>query len=335
MSSANTKDCDLVMEGGGVKGLALVGALSVIEEHGYRIRRIAGSSAGAVIAALTVAGLTSSDLHQRMHHMDFRKFRDHSIRDRLGIFGRAHSLIFDKGVFEGRFLRKWLALQLSERGVETFADLKLTEPWAERLPPEQRYKLVVTAADITRGRLVRLPWDYHQYGLDPDKQSVAEAVRASMSIPFFFEPARIAGDYLVDGTILSDFPIEMFDNTAQWPTFGIKLWNWPENKMHENPVQSLVEFAEDLFATMVGAHDQMKLDDPCVSKRTIFVDTGDIRATRFDITTEEQTELYEAGRLGARKFFADWDFGHYLKACPLRIAPDGKSVSHRAAHRAG
>jgi NTE family protein len=322
------------MEGGGVKGLALAGALNVVEEQGYEVHRIAGSSAGAVIGALAAAGMSAKEMQARMHHMDYRRFRDYNIKDRFGIFGKASSLLFNKGIFEGRFMRRWLERQLGDRGVRTFGDLKLTEPWAQELPPEQRYKLVVTAADVTRGRLVRLPWDYHQYGLDPDKQSVAGAVRASISIPFFFEPAKLGDDLIVDGTILSDFPIEMFDDTAEWPTFGIKLWNWPENKMHENPVQSLVEFAEDLFGTMVGAHDQMKLEDPCVSKRTIFVDTGDIRATHFEITTAEQTELYEAGQLGAQKFFASWDFSKYLKECPPRITPAAPAKSKPAVRTA-
>ena len=77
-------------------------------------------------------------------------------------------------------------------------------------------------SDVTRGELVRLPWDYARYGLEADDQSVAEAVRASMSIPFFYEPLRFTGrddvgravqSYMVDGGMLSNFPIEVFDRT--------------------------------------------------------------------------------------------------------------------------
>ena len=56
------------------------------------------------------------------------------------------------------------------------------------LPASHRYRLVVHTSDITRGQLVRLPWDYDLYGQDRDDQNVVDAVRASMSIPFFFEP---------------------------------------------------------------------------------------------------------------------------------------------------
>ena len=76
-------------------------------------------------------------------------------------------------------------------------------------------------SDVTRGRLVRLPWDYPKYGLDADDQLVADAVRASMSIPFFYEPQRFTGatsgrrstSFMVDGGMLSNFPIEVFDRT--------------------------------------------------------------------------------------------------------------------------
>ena len=51
----------------------------------------------------------------------------------------------------------------------------------------------MTCSDLTLGQLVRLPWDYASvYGLDPDTQPVAEAVRASMSIPFLFHPTTLA-----------------------------------------------------------------------------------------------------------------------------------------------
>ena len=91
----------------------------------------------------------------------------------------------------------------------TFGDLAIDD---DELPPEQRYRLVVTVADVTTGQLVRLPWDYRRvYGLDPDEQSVADAVRASMSIPFFFRPVSVTSaagltSTLVDGGLLSNFP---------------------------------------------------------------------------------------------------------------------------------
>ena len=60
LSRPSALDADLVLEGGGVKGLALVGAIEVLEEHGYRFRRIAGTSAGAIVGALVAGGMPAA-----------------------------------------------------------------------------------------------------------------------------------------------------------------------------------------------------------------------------------------------------------------------------------
>ncbi len=73
--------------------------------------------------------------------------------------------------------------------METFAGMRLPDDPGSDLADWKRYRLVVMASDVSQHKLVRLPWDYPAfYHLDPDDQSVIDAVRASMSIPFFFEP---------------------------------------------------------------------------------------------------------------------------------------------------
>jgi NTE family protein len=302
-----------------VKGSGRVGALSVLDEAGYAVRRVAGTSAGAIVGALTMAGMPVAQMHQLMSQLDYRRFRDEGWLARLGLVGKAASLLFERGVYEGDFLRTWLDEQLGRLGVATFGDLRLTEPWAEVLPPEQRYKLVVIVSDVTRGRLVRLPWDYHVYGLDPNEQRVADAVRASTSTPFFYEPTHMDGSLLVDGGILSNFPIDLFDNTALWPTFGIKLSAKPEANLVAVPARNSFEFGAAILHTMADAHDQMHLDDPCTLRRTIFVDTMTLKATDFDITRQQQEQLHANGRHGAEKFLETWDFAKYWAECGVEL----------------
>ena len=305
------------MEGGGVKGLGIVGAISVLEEEGYRIRRIAGSSAGAIVGAPVAANISSTELRQLMTTLDYRRFRDEGWVDRFGWPGKAISLLAEKGIYEGKFLRNWLADRLKEHGVRTFGDLRLDdEPWAKDLPPEQRYRLVVTVSDITRGRLARLPWDYREYGLDPDTQSVADAVRASMSLPFFYEPVKLGRSLLVDGGMLSNFPIDTFESTPDWPTFGIKLSARSDANSRLTPRVGPFEFTEALISTALNAHDQMHLENPCTVRRTMFVDAASIQTTNFEITPAEQEMLFQSGRLAARRFFNGWDFSEYQAACP-------------------
>jgi NTE family protein len=307
--------CDLVLEGGGVKGLGLVGAYTKLVSAGYKARRVAGTSAGAIIGSLIAAGMPVEQMLATMKEVDYRKFRDEGFVDRLGIGGKSASLLFEQGVYEGKYLRDWLLQKLESLGIRTFADLKIDEPWAKDIPVSQRYKLVVVASDISNGRLARLPWDYERYGLDPDTQLVADAVRASMSIPFFYEPVKLDGNTLVDGGMLSNFPIDLFESTPDWPTFGVKLSAQPDANMVANSTKNTFEFAKALLSTMINAHDQMHVDDPCTASRTMFVETFKIKATDFDITPEEQAQLYVSGQKAAQKFLRTWDFKSWQKTC--------------------
>ena len=124
-----------------------------------------------------------------MREIDYGRFEDKGFIDHLGLVGKGASLLFEKGIYEGSYLRAFMDEQLKALGVETFGDLRVDDPGAS--PGDAKgYRLVVMTSDVTRARLVRLPWDYETYGLDPDTQRVADAVRASMSIPFFYEPVR-------------------------------------------------------------------------------------------------------------------------------------------------
>lgn len=312
------KLCDIVLEGGGVKGIALVGALEELSKAGYERCRVAGTSAGAIVGSLLAAGMPVEDMLRIMQSIDYKQFRDEGFVDRLGIPGKIASLTFEKGVYEGQFLHAWLSGQLATLGVHTFGDLKLTEPWAKDLPPEQRYRLVVIVSDVSRGRLVRLPWDYADYGLNPDTQPVADAVRASMSIPFFYEPVNLQGNYLVDGGLLSNFPINLFDSTDDWPTFGVKLSAKADALTKMNPVTNPLDYSLAILGTAMNAHDQMHVDNPCTQKRTIFVDTLDVKATNFDITKEQQAQLYKNGKKYAIEFLKDWNFKEYQRTCPVK-----------------
>lgn len=63
---------DLVLEGGGVKGIAPVGAISVLEQRGYQFRRVAGTSAGAIVGSLVAANARAAELQEIMRAVDYR-----------------------------------------------------------------------------------------------------------------------------------------------------------------------------------------------------------------------------------------------------------------------
>ncbi|HZD71621.1 MAG TPA: patatin-like phospholipase family protein, partial [Actinomycetes bacterium] len=97
-------DADLVLEGGGVKGIGLVGAIKVFTDAGYRFRRVAGTSAGAIVGSLAAAGIPAAQLERIMYDVDYRKFQDGNLLTRLGRPGAVVQLLLHKGVYKGDWL---------------------------------------------------------------------------------------------------------------------------------------------------------------------------------------------------------------------------------------
>lgn len=317
-----SKVIDVVMEGGGVKGIGLVGAADHLAKEGYHFRRIAGTSAGAIVGSLLAAGIKPKQIHQNIGQLDFTAFRDESLLDRFGPFGKGLSLIFEKGIYEGKFLTSWLGEQLASVGVRTFADLKLEGKHAKDLPENQRYKLVVLVSDVTRGRLIRLPWDYHEYGLDPDQQLVVDAVHASSALPFYYEPVKLQGNLLVDGGVISNFPVWLFEpsrhkHNTDIPTIGLKLSAREEalGLKPQNMTSTTLGYGFSILSTLTSALDQIHLDDPCTQRRTIFIDTFDMHSTEFDLSPQQQEQLYQSGQHAAQKFLKDWSLKKFIQHC--------------------
>jgi NTE family protein len=326
-TGATSMPADLVLEGGGVKGIGVVGAMLVLDEAGYRFPRIAGTSSGAIAAALAAAlqrsGRSLSLLKDYLGAVDYTRFEDKSLLRRLsGNLGSAAHLLLDMGLYSGDYLVEWLSPILADLGVTTFGELEipLGEDPGASIPEGQRYRLLVLASDITRRTLIRMPWDYPIYGLPPGEQSIAAAVRASISIPFFFQPVRMKtkpstspeyGDWpggtvtLVDGGMLSNFPIQSFDRADQapprWPTLGIKLSARQIAMSPDRPAGSTVGEAIDCLKTMITEWDRYHLDGE-TARSTIFVDCGTINSTDFGITAQEQQQLFDSGCRAATQF---------------------------------
>ncbi len=334
---------DLALEGGGVKGIGLVGAVVALSEAGYRFERIAGTSAGAIaaslVAALTKAAQPISKLKGFVESLDFTSFMPESSLRKMweghtGKFGEfvddAAALTHKMGIYPGDYLERWLSPILAQLGVSTFSDLSISQaddPGAS-LPEGHSYRLVVHTSDITRGELVHLPWDYPFYGHDPDHESVAHAVRASMSIPFFFEPVTFAATAgavavprpdggvvmqqyeggsvtWVDGGMLKNFPIDAFKrvdgNPARWPTIGVRLSSLQTAFPATNAAPNVFQVAIRCLRTMMNEWDAYSIDQ-ATAARTIFVDNLGLTATQFDLTKSQQDGLFLNGVMSATAF---------------------------------
>src|SRR6266511_4337469 len=108
---------DLVFEGGGVKGIALAGAFSVLEERGYNPQNVAGTSAGAVVGSLVAAGYQAKELHDLLEETPFSKFKDEGWEDKVIGLGLPISILKDHGIYEGKYFHEWIKAHLAEKNV--------------------------------------------------------------------------------------------------------------------------------------------------------------------------------------------------------------------------
>lgn len=330
---------DLVFEGGGVKGIAFGGALRALSDADYEIKNVAGASAGAIAAALVVAGYKADELDTLLQNMPFEDFQDEGRMDRLP-GGKLLSILSDLGVYEGAFFQSWITDLLAEKGVETFGQL-LNPDADDPADPNQRWRLRVIASDVTNRKMLVLPNDAQQLGIEPDELNVGYAVRMSMSIPIFFEP--VVREYanekivIVDGGMLSNFPVWLFDREdgpPRWPTFGLLLAE-PEpqkeigtrldNEQQLGERGSILDFLKNMALTMMAARDRLYLDN-ATYVRTVALPTLGVGTTQFDIERPDVEALRDSGEQAMQTFLASWNWPKYLAEVRDQAVPGRRAL---------
>ncbi len=218
-------------------------------------------------------------------------------------------------------------------GIRTFGDLALTEADDPELKESsgRQYRLVVYTSDLTRARLACLPYHYVTYGVESDEQDPVRAVRASMSVPFYFEPVHFqareatvevaapggssrlvrfpAGEHTwVDGGPLAKFPIHTFDRadslSPRWPTIGIKLSQLQTDYSTTTFRESAIAVAVRCLKTMMNEWETIA-SHQSTAGRTIFVDNIGLNLMDFDLTPQQLDKLFLNGVDAAIRFVID------------------------------
>ena len=333
---------DAVFEGGGVKGIAFLGALRCLDDAGIRLRKVAGTSAGAITAALVAAQVPIQELEQIMGELDYEK---EFLREQSSLLIDTRSpqndleiphifwtwlnlaIAWKKGKYSSEPFYDWLSKILARYGLETFESVgeeKSREQDADSsIPWYAKRQLKIIISDISKGEMRELPKDLREYnrGL-PDCQKlqeksfrIAEAVRLSMSIPFFFEPGKLGQSEIVDGGALSNFPIWAYDTSGaqapHCPTFGFML---TEREKQAAVSKTVLGVFSNLFKTLLVArdrHDARTRDEG----RVIRIQTDpEVTSTKFALSNEQKDKLYREGYESTMKFLLnEWDWEQHLE----------------------
>lgn len=307
---------DAVFEGGGIKGIGLIGAVCCLEDRGYKWNRFAGTSAGSIIASLLAAGYTGKELKDIMMDYDCKNYLDKYKIEVLSLLRKSTSLFENKGIYSGNPIEDFVRDLLEKKGKTKFKDISING--------QSRLKII--ASDITEKNMLILPEDISRYGINPMDFEIAKAVRMSIGIPLYFRPVKLSynkgSSLIVDGGLLSNFPIWIFDvkGIPRWPTFGLKLAGKNSSKPIIGKI-GLVSFLLDIINTMIDKNEEVYVRDKD-AVRTIFIPTLGISSTEFDITKEMKLKLFKSGYTSAEKFLNSWNFRQYITQ--YRLSKDMK-----------
>ena len=188
---------NLIFEGGGVKGIAYVGAMQVLKDEGVfeAIERVGGTSAGAINATLLALGFSVEEQRSILSQLNFNNFMD----DSWGVIRDTDRLINRFGWYKGDFFHDWISKHIKT---------KLGDPNATftHLKAAKRPDLYVYGTNLSThfGEVFSIE---HTPNI-----RIADAVRISMSIPLFFAAVRNPrNDVYVDGGVLNNYPVKLFD----------------------------------------------------------------------------------------------------------------------------
>jgi NTE family protein len=271
VAAATAPRIGLALSGGGARGLAHVGVLKVLEELRVPIHCVTGTSMGAIVGGTFAAGRSPAELEKIVLAADWNEvFRDRPPRAEISVrrkiddyqtlfapeFGlKDGELALPKGVIAGVSIESFFrVLATPAFGISNFQNLPI--PFR------------AMATDIETGESVVL-----------DHGSVAQAMRASMSVPGAIAPVEIDGRLLVDGGIANNLPIDEARKLCADVVIAVNIATPP---LKRKAITSALSVATQLV-NFLGKHN---VDDQLKSLGTqdvlIAPDLGDISMVTFD-----------------------------------------------------
>ncbi|MGE6353973.1 patatin-like phospholipase family protein [Flavobacterium sp. NPDC079362] len=261
----------LIMKGGGIKGVAYVGALEELQKH-YTFNWYAGTSAGAITAILLGAGYTVEELKDVLGTKNFKDFKDaHILKALYNLFTRS-------GLYEAHTFNVWL---------EELLAVKLDSA----VSVEMRDLTSRTTVFASRKDKSVQVFDSHK--LDSQQSIASFAARCSMSIPYVFTPQKIDGRNVLDGGMKNNFPVDLILKDECSSFIGLYLGN----KTYKHEQNSVFWDALKIWT---------ESDDPQIlrkyKEKIIIIDPSPISTLKFKLNDIEKEFLLESGRLSALDF---------------------------------
>ncbi|XP_050394210.1 uncharacterized protein YqhO-like, partial [Patella vulgata] len=280
---------NLVLEGGGNKGLAYCGAIKYLQEVGImqNIKRIAGTSAGSMTAALFTVGYTADEIQDFLGGQIADVFLDH----RCGYCSLLPNLLSGYGWNPGKKIFNWFGDKMEKKTGNPDITFK------------EVYKLTGIELCIVVTNLSQMSTEYCHLKTTPD-MSIRLAVRMSMAIPGIYKAMKYKRNgqtsVYVDGGVLCNYPIHCFDgwylSMAREDGFIQKLQPLSEIPRLYDKSERFGKYNPKTLGFLLFADNEQDIYvDERDMARTVGINTGHMGTTDFELEEEDMEFVVERG----------------------------------------
>ncbi|MFN3403134.1 MAG: patatin-like phospholipase family protein [Cytophagaceae bacterium] len=310
---------NLVFEGAGIRGIAYTGVITELEQQKRldSLQKVGGTSAGAIIALALSLGYNAKEITDIIYNTKFQQFND----GKYIFIGGLYRMNSKFGWYQGNSFSKWLEnLIVKKTGSSdiTFKELH-----------DKGFKdLYVTATSLNNQKLIVFSKDSYP------QMKIKDAVRISMSVPLYFEAIIIDSlgniidkpgkkdmyyDVVVDGGIIGNFPIEIFDSIiikgndkyriANKYTLGIRIdsdeqisYDEKSKALAPHEVKNLIDYIEAFYIFAIENLNRNKLTEEDW-QRTISVSSSGIGPKVKKLSESQKELLINSGITATRKYY--------------------------------
>jgi len=310
---------NLVFEGGGLMGLAYCGALTELENRNIlpSIEKVAGTSVGAITAVLISVGYNADEITKIILETDFGKFNDGSNM----FFDGVYRFSKNYGFYKGEEFQDWLKSKIAKKTGNadiTFLQLR-----------QSGYKdLYVTGTNLSKQKSIIFSAENFP------EMKIADAVRISMSIPMYYESCFVDSvgnvyheqndtlprDLIVDGGLLNNYPIDIFDSILQTDdglkriinkqTLGFMIDSEKQTEYDINrkglapkDIKDIHDYSESVFILIYETLVRKNLTAEDWN-RTISISNVGIGPQVKKISQVQKNNLIESGKLATKFYFS-------------------------------
>jgi len=279
---------NLALSGGGIWGISYAGAFEELERLGIlqQIRSVAGTSAGSMAGLLLALGYNSSEISREIRSADYAGFLEHGNVDQI-----VKQYGYYKADYATEVFRYWVQEKLGSADA-TFDDLI----------EANGLDLRVYATNLNTRHVFEF-----SYRITKDV-SLADAVRASISVPLFFTAVEINGQIFVDGGTVFDFPLAGYGTSEIDCTLGLAFAQssvvaTEDQEDRDFGFRQPLQYIKRLAAVIQRVQSPVFALHEELQQNTILIDTGGVNSLNFKLTLEEKERLIANGRQAVRGHF--------------------------------